>query len=65
MWFRRMYRLSGLISACSGDWAKKYSGCWMMYWSSGLDDATTISSDTLPRRPARPACCQVEAMVPG
>ena len=37
----------------------------MMYWSSGPEDATTISNDTLPRRPARPACCHVLAMVPG
>ena len=39
---------------------------WLtMYWSRGLDEATRIIRLLPPRRPARPACCQVLAMVPG
>ena len=36
-----------------------------MYWSSGALDATSTAADVVCRRPARPARCQVEAIVPG
>ena len=37
----------------------------MMYWSSGALEATSTASDVVCRRPARPARCQVEAIVAG
>ena len=35
-----------------------------MNWSSGELEATKTPTDP-DRRPARPSCCQVDAMVPG
>jgi len=37
----------------------------MMYWSMGEEEATRMDRLMLERRPARPACCQVEAIEPG
>ena len=65
MWSTRIWRLSGLTSACSGDASKKYYGWRTMNWSSGALLATSTAADRLARRPARPARCQVEAIVPG
>ena len=31
----------------------------------GADEQTSAAKLVLARRPARPSCCQVEAMVPG
>src|SRR6187431_3246285 len=64
-WSTRMCRLSGLISACSGGASKKYDGFRTTNWSSGALLATRTAADLLLRRPARPARCHVEAMVPG
>ena len=36
-----------------------------MYWSRGEAPATSTAAEVSARRPARPACCQVLAMVPG
>ena len=36
-----------------------------MYWSSGALEATSTASEAVCLRPARPARCQVEAIVPG
>ena len=60
-----MCRLSGLISACSGGASKKYAGLRTMYWSSGALLATSTAADRPLRRPARPARCHVQAIVPG
>ena len=60
-----MNRLSGSTQPDSGEVPKKYSGWRRMYWSIGEEEATSTDRDTDARRPARPACCQVEAMVPG
>src|SRR4030095_11607816 len=64
-WSTRMCRLSGLINACSGGESKKYDGFRTTNWSSGALLATSTAADLLLRRPARPARCQVAAMVPG
>ena len=61
----RICRLSGLMSACSGDASKKYDGLRTTYWSSGALLATSTAADCPARRPARPARCQVAAIVPG
>ncbi len=49
----------------SGEREKKYSGCWITNWSVGDEEATRMERDTVFLRPARPACCHDEAMVPG
>ena len=36
-----------------------------MNWFSGVEFATSTATDVPERRPARPACCQVEATLPG
>ncbi len=36
-----------------------------MYWSSGALEATSTAAELPCRRPARPARCHVEAIVPG
>ena len=36
-----------------------------MYWSMGMEEATSTPSDWLLRRPARPMRCQVEEIEPG
>src|SRR5262249_38573199 len=64
-WSTRMWRLSGSISARSGDASKKYDGLRTTNWSSGALLATSTAADRLVRRPARPARCHVAAIVPG
>jgi hypothetical protein len=53
------------MRAISGDRVKKYSGWWTINWSRGELEATSTAADLPDLRPARPALCQVEAMVPG
>ena len=36
-----------------------------MNWFRGVEFATSTATDEPCRRPARPACCQVEATLPG
>ena len=63
-WPASTSRLSGSTRPSSGLLPRKYSGWRTMNWSSGELEATnTATAPDL--RPARPSCCQVEAMVPG
>ncbi len=64
-WSTRMCRLSGLISACSGEASKKYDGCRTTNWSIGALLATRTAAERSLLRPARPARCHVAAIVPG
>ena len=57
--------LPGSMYPFSGDREKKYSGCWITNWSVGDEEATRMDRETVFLRPARPACCHEEAMVPG
>jgi hypothetical protein len=50
---------------CSGEVSKRYSGCAARNWSMGADEQMSAERLVLARRPARPICCQVEAIVPG
>ena len=49
-----MCRLSGLISACSGDASKKYDGLRTTNWSMGALLATSTAAERVLRRPALP-----------
>ncbi len=60
-----MNGLSGFTRACSGEVPNRYSGWVTMNWSRGALVATKMAAEGPLRRPARPACCQREAMVPG
>ena len=64
-WSAWMKTLCGSICPRSGERPKKYSGWRMMNWSVADEEATSTDRVTVLRRPARPACCQEEAMVPG
>src|SRR3990167_7660975 len=64
-WLARMKGLSGFTRACSGGVPNRYSGCVTMNWSSGALLATKTAAEDPERRPARPACCQSEAIAPG
>ena len=64
-WLSRTCRLSGLMRPCSGEVSKRYSGCAARNWSMGADEQMSAERLVLARRPARPICCQVEAIVPG
>ena len=59
----RMNGLSGFTRACSGGVPNRYSGWVTMNWSSGALVATKMAADGPLRRPARPACCQSDAIV--
>ena len=62
-WGSRMYGLVGSITAASGALPNRSSGWATRYWSSGSSWATSTASDPSSRRPARPACCHIEARV--
>ena len=51
--------------ASSGGRSKRSLGWATRYWSSGSSWATRIASEPSLRRPARPACCHIDARVPG
>ena len=40
-------------------------GCAAYHWSSWSSPATSTAADRRPVRPARPACCHIDASVPG
>ena len=41
------------------------AGCATYHWSSWSSPATSTAADRRPVRPARPACCHIDASVPG
>src|SRR6184192_4800068 len=61
---REQQQVVRVDEASSGSVPRKYSGWRTMNWSSGELEATKTPIDP-ERRPARPSCCHVEAIVPG
>ena len=61
----RTYGLSGSRTVDSTGWSNRASGWWTRKVSRGSSRAISTASASWPARPARPACCQREARVPG
>src|SRR5262249_18459570 len=59
----RMYGLCGSTHAASVGRPNRYCGRRIRYWSTVSLYATSTTSDGVPLRPARPACCQMLASV--
>ena len=64
-WAARIYGFSGSITACSLGRASRYSGLRIRYWSRASSSAISTTRASSVPRPARPARCQVLAIVPG
>jgi hypothetical protein len=61
----RTYGFVGSITVASTGLSSIAAGLCTRYVSSGLSCATNTTSALSPARPARPACCQNDANVPG
>lgn len=66
-WPRNTWGFPGSVTAFSGGSAHNSSGLEAKCWSTGESKHTRMASDggLVAPRPARPACCQREAMEPG
>ncbi len=64
-WARSTNGFCGFTTARSGARRVSSRGCAAYHWSSWSSPATSTAAERRPVRPARPACCHIDASVPG